>query len=311
MLVAVGRGAARTIFQRKRGYLQNTVIVGAGDVGQLIARKLLQHPEYGINLVGFVDNEPKERRADLGYLTILGTPSELREIVELLDVERVIVAFSNEPHEEMLTLIRRCATLNVQIDIVPRLFERRRPAVDVHSVEGLPLVGLPPVRLTRSSRLLKRAHRHRRRRRRCSCSPHRCSRIVAWRIKRDSPGPVFFRQTRLGTNMRQFTALKFRTMHVDADDGASRLHQGDDELAGAALGENGLYKLERADDVTQFGRWLRRTSLDELPQLLQRASRRHVARRPAAVHRLRDRVLRAAPLRALPRAGRASPGSGR
>src|SRR5213079_505648 len=67
--VSLGRAGARTVARRNVTYLQNAIIVGAGDVGQLIARKLLQHPEYGINLVGFVDDAPKERRGDLGHLT--------------------------------------------------------------------------------------------------------------------------------------------------------------------------------------------------------------------------------------------------
>ncbi len=70
--ISVGRATARSLARRSAAYLQNTVIVGAGDVGQLIAKKLLQHPEYGINLVGFVDAQPKERREDLEHLALLG-----------------------------------------------------------------------------------------------------------------------------------------------------------------------------------------------------------------------------------------------
>ncbi|TMM11504.1 MAG: hypothetical protein E6F98_10775, partial [Actinobacteria bacterium] len=86
--VSVGRAAARAFSRRKIAYLQNTIIVGAGDVGQLIARKLLQHPEYGINLVGFVDSAPKERREGLGHLALLGGTDRLSKLVRMLDVER-------------------------------------------------------------------------------------------------------------------------------------------------------------------------------------------------------------------------------
>jgi lipopolysaccharide/colanic/teichoic acid biosynthesis glycosyltransferase len=90
----------------------------------------------------------------------------------------------------------------------------------------------------------------------------------AWRIKRDSPGPVFFRQTRLGMGMREFTALKFRTMKVDTDQDEHRRYI--KEIAGGAVSTNGngLFKLERRDAITPFGAWLRKTSLDELPQLI-------------------------------------------
>ena len=88
---------------------------------------------------------------------MLGSPERLPGIVRLFDVERVIVAFSNDPHEKTLDLIRSLKDLDVQVDIVPRLFELVGPGVGIHTVEGLPLIGLPPLRLSRSSRLLKRA----------------------------------------------------------------------------------------------------------------------------------------------------------
>ena len=100
--VCVARAGARALARRNEAYVQNTVIVGAGDVGQLFAKKLLNHPEYGINLVGFVDAKPKERREDLEHLAVLGDSERLPAIVRLLDVERVIVAFSNDSHEETL-----------------------------------------------------------------------------------------------------------------------------------------------------------------------------------------------------------------
>ena len=155
-LVAATRAVARAYCRRQVAYLQNTVIVGAGDVGQTVARKFLNHPEYGINLVGFVDDEPKERREDLDDLTILGGPSDLREIVKVLDVDRVVFAFSNEPHTATVDLIRSLKDLDVQIDIVPRLFDIVGPGIGFHTVEGLPMLGISPPRLSRSSRLLKR-----------------------------------------------------------------------------------------------------------------------------------------------------------
>ena len=154
--VCVGRAGARTLARRNAAYVQNTVIVGAGEVGQLFARKLLIHPEYGMNLVGFVDAEPKERREGLEHLALLGDTERLPAIIRFLDVERVIVAFSNDSHEETLESLRSLKDLDVQIDIVPRLFEFVGPGVEVHTVEGLPLIGLPPLRLSRSSRLVKR-----------------------------------------------------------------------------------------------------------------------------------------------------------
>jgi exopolysaccharide biosynthesis polyprenyl glycosylphosphotransferase len=267
VLLAVGRAVARAIGRRSVFYLQNTVIVGAGDVGQLVARKLLQHPEYGINLVGFVDPRPREPRVDLEHLTLLGAPEELPEIVRLLDVERVIIAFSNEREEEILALARSCQELDVQIDVVPRLFELVGPRVDMHAVEGLALVGLPPLRLSPSARLLKRS---------IDIIGAALGLLltaplfayIAIRIKRDSEGPVFFRQTRLGLNRKPFTVLKFRTMRVDVDESEHQAFIRATMDSKAGVGPNGLYKLDRASEVTKVGAWLRKTSLDELPQLV-------------------------------------------
>jgi exopolysaccharide biosynthesis polyprenyl glycosylphosphotransferase len=260
------RVAGRSIAHRSASYLQNTLILGAGDVGQLIARKVLQHPEYGINLVGLVDASPKEQRPDLGDLTIVGTADDLSELVEELDIERLIVAFSGESNEDTLDLVRGLRDYPIQIDIVPRLFEALGPSAEIHTIEGLPLVGLPSIRITRTSRWMKRG---------LDIlvagslvvllAPLMA--FIALRIRRDSSGPAVFRQDRLGINMRPFTMFKFRTMWIETDAAVHREYIGAAMDPSVAPIANGLYKLERNDAVTPVGRWLRRTSLDELPQL--------------------------------------------
>jgi lipopolysaccharide/colanic/teichoic acid biosynthesis glycosyltransferase len=91
---------------------------------------------------------------------------------------------------------------------------------------------------------------------------------IAWRIHRDSEGPVFFRQTRVGFNRREFTTLKFRTMKVSTDTSVHQAYIRQIMTADAEAGSGGLYKLDRSDSITPFGHWLRKTSLDELPQLI-------------------------------------------
>ncbi len=268
LLVMIGRAVARLGMRHTLAYIQNAVIVGAGDVGQLVARKLLQHPEYGINLVGFVDDQPTARRPDLRHLTVIGASEELPEIVRVLGVERVIVAFSNDDAERTLDLIRSLKHHEIQIDIVPRLFEIVGSNAHLYALEGLPMLGLPPARIRRSSMLLKRS---------MDVVGALLLLVVtaplfafaAWRIKRESPGPVFFRQRRLGMNQREFTLLKFRTMRLDADDEPHRQYIKATMEGRAAPSSDGLFKLDRSDAVTGwFGRWLRATSLDELPQLI-------------------------------------------
>jgi exopolysaccharide biosynthesis polyprenyl glycosylphosphotransferase len=265
--VIAARAIARASARRISMFWQNAVIVGAGDIGQLIARKLQQHPEYAIRLVGFVDGSPREPRSDLGELRLLGSPDALPELVEQFDIDRVIVAYSSESHEQLLTMIRGLKTRSVQIDLVPRLFEAVGPSVDMHTIEGLPLIGLPPSRLSPSTRFAKRS---------LDVVVAAVSLVllaplfafIAWRVKRDSPGPVLFRQTRLGLNMGEFTVLKFRTMRTGADDTQHREYIRATMSSKAPVGKNGLYKLDRQEDTTPIGRWLRRTSLDELPQLI-------------------------------------------
>ena len=268
-LVIAARAVARSAVRRRASYPQRTIIVGAGDVGQLVGRKMLQHPEFGINLVGFVDSEPKGMRRDLADIPLLGPPEEIVSLVRRYAAERVVVAFSNDKHDLLVDLVRSLRTLDVQIDLVPRLFEAVGPAVGMHAVEGLPLVGLHPTRSSRSARTIKRG---------VDligattililASPLLA--VVAWRIRRDSPGPVFFRQERLGKSMEPFMVYKFRTMRVDTDPEPHReyLRAIMDPGAVPAAENANLYKLERPDDVTRVGSWLRRTSFDELPQLL-------------------------------------------
>jgi exopolysaccharide biosynthesis polyprenyl glycosylphosphotransferase len=265
--VTAGRIAARTFARRRAGYLQNTMIVGAGEIGQLIARKLLQHREYGIRLLGFVDASPMELASNVNAVPVIGSLEQLEELVERQEVERVIFAFSADNHRQVLPHIRRLRDAGVQVDVVPRLFEVIGPKVDIHTVEGIPLIGLSPVRLSRSSRIIKRV---------IDVAVAAVGLVLAaplmlvlaWMIKRDSPGPVFFRQRRLGKDRHEFTLLKLRTMRVDTDDSAHRAFIAATMGHEAAPESNGLYKLNREDAVTRIGAWLRRTSLDELPQLI-------------------------------------------
>jgi exopolysaccharide biosynthesis polyprenyl glycosylphosphotransferase len=267
LTVTATRSFARAWCRRAPGYVQRALVLGGGDVGQLVARKLRQHPEYGIDLVGMVDDDPKERRSDLTDLRLFGTASELPKLVADLDIDRVMIAFSNISDARTADTVRGLRDQGVQVDIIPRLYELLSPRVDVHTVEGLPLICLPPIRPSRSALGAKRM---------LDVVGAALGLLLvspaflffAWKVHRSSLGPVFFRQTRLGENMREFTALKFRTMVVGVDESKHRDYIASIMTSRAALGENGVYKLERTNEITPFGRWLRKTSLDELPQLI-------------------------------------------
>jgi exopolysaccharide biosynthesis polyprenyl glycosylphosphotransferase len=259
------RTGARAYCRRQIHYLQNTIIVGAGEVGQALARKLQNHPEYGLHLVGFVDSAPRERPDDLAHLAVIGEASDLRELVDLLDIERVIFAFSSDHHEETVRAIddlRR--ETDVIVDLVPRLFDGLGPSLSIHTIEGVPILGLPPLRLTRSTLLVKRA---------MDIALVSCaavvlvpvSLLVAIAVLMTSGPPIFFRSRRVGRDGIWFEALKFRSMRTEGKAGQGLV----DVLADSArLAEfRRTHKLDDDPRITRFGRWLRSTSLDELPQL--------------------------------------------
>jgi exopolysaccharide biosynthesis polyprenyl glycosylphosphotransferase len=267
VLVPAGRVVTRSLCRRSGAYVQRAVVVGAGHVGQLVARKLQHHPEYGIELVGFVDHQPRTRRTDIGDVPVLGAVDDLDTIISDGGIDRVIVAFSGEGDAKTMSLVRALEDKNLIVDVVPRLFEVVSPRAGIHSVEGLALITLPRVRLSRTARTVKRLF---------DLIVASSMLVVtaplfayaAIRVKRDSPGSVLFRQTRLGLDATPFTTLKFRTMKIGAGDEAHRDYIRQTMSPEALPNGNGMYKLDREESVTPFGNWLRRTSIDELPQLI-------------------------------------------
>jgi exopolysaccharide biosynthesis polyprenyl glycosylphosphotransferase len=263
VLVSLLRMAARALARRTRWYTQTVVIVGSGRVARALATKILKHPEYGLEVVGFVDHDEGAVVGGVGPVSLLGSTDDLARLVEEHDVDRVIVAFSTDPHEQTLDLIRSLQHRNVQIDIVPRMFEVLGAGAQMHTIEGLPLIGLAPPRLSRSSRLLKRT---------LDLGGATLGLLLlsplflaaALAIKLDSRGPVFFRQVRMGHHGRPFRIVKFRTMVVDAEARKGEvahlnMHASDDPR---------MFKAPNDPRVTRVGAYLRRWRIDELPQLV-------------------------------------------
>jgi exopolysaccharide biosynthesis polyprenyl glycosylphosphotransferase len=265
-LVVSARGCARALARRDRSYVQRAIIVGGGRTGRLIAGKLRRHPEYGVQPIGYVDSctQPISAQGD-SDLPLLGCPEDVPELVESLDVDRVIVAFSQNSYRRTLDLIRSLRDYWVHVDVVPRLFELIGPGVDIHSVEGMPLVGLTPFRLSRSSKLVKRL---------ADLTVATVALALLWplflivavAIKLDSPGPIFFRQLRMGASGKTFRILKFRTMVADADKRKAGLAHLNKHARNG--GDPRMFKIEGDPRVTRVGRVLRRYMVDEAPQLV-------------------------------------------
>jgi exopolysaccharide biosynthesis polyprenyl glycosylphosphotransferase len=264
VFVPTCRAAARAFCRRRQAYVQKTLVVGAGKVGQLVARKVLHHPEYGLQLVGFVDAKPVTPAPDVEHIPVFGEPDELPQLIERFGIERVIFAYSSDSHDCLLTALRAIRKLDVQTDIVPRLFEVVGPGATLHTLEGLPLVGLPPAALPRSSQLIKRAIDTVLSFIALVALAPLLS-LIALLIKLDSPGPVFFRQTRMGAGNRPFRIYKLRTMVADADKHKPQVAHLNSYIANG--GDSRMFKAKEDPRTTRVGRVLRRFSVDELPQL--------------------------------------------
>jgi exopolysaccharide biosynthesis polyprenyl glycosylphosphotransferase len=287
LAIVAARVLARSLARRHPAYVQNTLIVGAGDVGQLIARKLRQHPEYRIKLIGFMDSAPKAMRDDIGEVCVFSDADDVISAVRSSEIDRVVIAFSQDRDEQLADLVRELRAQGVQIDVVPRLFDTVGPTSTVHAVEGLPLLSLAAVRISRSSRALKRALDIAGATVLLTIAAPLML-LIAFLVRRDSPGGALFRQTRLGMDQTRFTLLKFRTMYTGTDDAPHREYLKHVMSPAAGTGTNRLYKLDRSKEITRVGRWLRKTSLDELPQLVNvlRGDMSLVGPRPALPYEL-------------------------
>jgi exopolysaccharide biosynthesis polyprenyl glycosylphosphotransferase len=257
--IASGRAAlnwSQLGARRDREASKPTLIVGAGRIGRLTAHRLLEHSEFGLHPIGFLDKEPLDDAAELG-LPVLGSSWDLERIVQEYGVEQVIMTFSTAPHGVLLGLVERCEELGVEVSLVPRLFEKMTGRLRIDHLGGLPLLSavrpdpkgwqfaikyaadrviaavllavlLPVIAVTAAA--------------------------VSFSLGR----PILFRQERVGRDGRRFAMLKFRTMRISADVTAHSFELPADTAPGG---------VEGSDRRTRLGTFLRRACLDELPQL--------------------------------------------
>jgi exopolysaccharide biosynthesis polyprenyl glycosylphosphotransferase len=255
---SVSRTVTRAGLHRNEQLRQRTLILGSGFVAGQVVEKLTKNAQFGLVPIGIVDDDVYNVGSpDLPWL---GRFSDLKEIIEKQRAERVIIAFSRASHEEFLECIRACRDAGVAIDVVPRLFEFLDGVRALDQVGGLPLLSIGTPTLTSVSIAAKRA---------LDVvgslalltlfSPLMLAIAIA--IKVESRGPVFFRQPRAGRGRTSFRLIKFRSMYVDAEERKAELG----ELNEA--GDGVMFKIRKDPRVTRVGRFIRRYSLDELPQL--------------------------------------------
>lgn len=257
--VPLMRWLCRETVWRRPAFEERVVIVGAGEVGHKVAAKLSKHREYRIHLVGFVDDGAPAASNGGPDLPIVGALVDLEQLIQRENVSRVLLAFSRARHEDFLTITRICNQYGVRVNIVPRLFEVLSPRAGVDDLEGIPLLDVAHVELSQVNMFVKRTF---------DlivggtmtllCLPLFAAIAIA--IKVDTPGPVFFRQDRMGRHGKVFRIFKFRSMVKDAE--SMRL-----ELAEQNEYSGPMFKIREDPRTTRVGGWLRKTSLDELPQL--------------------------------------------
>jgi exopolysaccharide biosynthesis polyprenyl glycosylphosphotransferase len=256
VLVPMGRGLVSMALRGQEAQRSRVVIVGSGIVATSLARRMGRFPD--IKLLGFVDDDPRQPEAEL-LSTYLGPIANLPSVCDSLQVDRVLVAFSKSP-PTWVTEVLRQLDARVHISVVPRLFELVTWQSQMEELHGLTVMDIAPPRLGFLNRAAKRS---------LdivgstlllvALSP--VMTVVAIAIKLTSPGPVFFRQDRVGYKGATFKMVKFRTMNVGADVVKLDLRSHNDV-------DGPLFKLHDDHRVTGIGRFLRRTSLDELPQLI-------------------------------------------
>jgi exopolysaccharide biosynthesis polyprenyl glycosylphosphotransferase len=230
-----------------------TLIVGAGHVGHLVAKRLLEHPECGLKPVGYLDKQPLEDDVErVSGIPVLGASWDLDRAIAEYGVQHVVISFSTAPHQVLLGIVRRCDELGITVSFVPRLFEKVTSRLTVEHLGSLPLLtvsrsdpkGWQFSLKYGSDRLLAAVGL-------LVCAPVLA--VAALAILVTMGRPILYRQARVGLDGKTFEIVKFRSMQPASPEDASA---GPDADAG------------ESERLTRLGRLLRLTSVDELPQLV-------------------------------------------
>jgi len=229
--------------------LKHVLVVGAGDLGRMVADRILDHSDLGFRLVGFVDDKAAATD-NIGYrgLPVLGAIAEAPEICRSEGIDEIYVALPLDEHLKMLGVVEFASRECINIHVVPDLLQFIALRARLEDLDGLPIIGINDVPLRGFNSVLKRLVD-------MALSfmvvvvgaiP---GLIIALVIKRSSPGPIFYTQERMGLDGKAFTVYKFRSMPVDAEDVTGPIWARDDDPR-----------------ATSIGRWLRQHDVDELPQ---------------------------------------------
>jgi len=235
--------------QRSGRYHVPTLILGAGTTGIRLLQKIQEHPELGHRVVGFLDDDPAPVGRSVSSCPVVGRTEDLRSVIRDHGVEEIFVAMPSLDHTRMLSMVLDCEDLKVTFRVVTKLFEVLTAGSELDLVDDLPLVKLGARRVGPLYEPVKRAFDFSA----ALIGLILISPLWLWwilRIRLDSPGPAFFVHERVGRGGVPFEMVKFRTMRLDSSPQQLSPTRRDDPR------------------ITKYGAWLRRTSIDELPQLI-------------------------------------------
>ena len=255
-LAMTARAGAR-VLARRTTETERCLLIGTRDDAERLSTKFAQGQNLNAQLIGRIPLNPTDSIDDI---SVLGTIEDMGDVILKHAVHRVIVAPHGSDSERMLDAVRAAKAYGVQVSVLPRLLEVIGSSVEFDHLSGVTVMGIRRFGLSRSSALVKRA---------LDATAAAVGLFImapllvalAVLIKRSSPGPVFFRQERIGRDGRPFEMLKFRSMVADAE-AQKHLLRSRNEAA------EGLFKIAEDPRITPIGRFLRRTSLDELPQFI-------------------------------------------
>lgn len=247
-------------------FKRNVVIVGNGKSGKLLATKLLYENPLGLNILGFVDEERRLGDFVVAGKKVLGNLDDLTEIVQNRIVDELIIAIDNESYERFFDIVDRCKVLNVPIRMTSNLLDVVSQRLQIEKYSDIPVIDVAPqyndsftLGLKRLSDILIASFGI------IILSP--VFTIIALLVKFSSPGPIFFKQKRIGKDGVEFDFYKFRSMkQIKGEDEDRKKKMIEFMKNGADINASDT-KVVNESRVTRIGKIIRKTSLDELPQL--------------------------------------------
>ncbi|MDX1645338.1 MAG: undecaprenyl-phosphate glucose phosphotransferase, partial [Thermoanaerobaculia bacterium] len=252
LLVGAGRESIRAALKRLRlsgRNLRRILIIGAGALGQEITRKLVDHRDLGFQVIGLLDDDPAKGSQSYHGAPVLGRVDDVQQVLDQHEIDQVFIALPLEAHRKMMRVLEIVGRECIEVRLVPDILQYATLKATLEDLDGTPVINLSQVPLQGWKSLAKRL---------MDIAIAAAALLVllpffplvAYLIKREDGGPIFYRQERMGLDGKPFMILKFRSMKV-----------------GAESSTGPVWAIEDDPRRTRVGRWLRKWSLDELPQL--------------------------------------------